>query len=161
MLTDYLFKLTNDIIHTCRTGGLIMYRLRGHHLFCLLGYRGMGYSQEYVENMTRLHQTLRNNPKTWIQLVKGPDQLCEKYPNSGEYHCQNNIIYERDAAILEKLDLKIGQILYWEDIESRIRKYVTPSDIQLVCETCSWRSYGVCEEGIQEILEGKGLREVK
>ena len=29
-----------------------MYKLRGHHLFCLLGYKGMGYSQEYVDNMT-------------------------------------------------------------------------------------------------------------
>lgn len=136
-----------------------MYKLRGHHLFCLLGYRGMGYSQEYVENMTRFHQALRDNPRTWIQLVKGPDQLCEKYPNSGEYHCEHNDIYERD--ILEKLGLKIGQILYWKDIESNIQKYALPSDIQTVCETCSWRSYGVCEEGIQDILEGKGLREVK
>ncbi|MGA5690837.1 DUF1284 domain-containing protein [Cytobacillus pseudoceanisediminis] len=138
-----------------------MYKLRGHHLFCLLGYRGMGYSQEYVENMTRLHQALRDNPRTWIQLVKGPDQLCEKYPNSGEYHCEHNDIYERDAVILEKLGLKIGQILYWKDIESNIQKYALPSDIQTFCETCSWRSYGVCEEGIQDILEGKGLREVK
>ncbi|MBM7571945.1 DUF1284 domain-containing protein [Aquibacillus albus] len=138
-----------------------MYKLRGHHLFCLLGYRGMGYSQEYVENMTRLHQTLRNNPKTGIQLVKGPDQLCEKYPNSGKYHCRDNTIYERDTAILEKLCLQTGQILKWEDIESRIRNYVVPSDIQIVCKSCSWRSYGVCEEGIQEMIEGKGLRKIK
>lgn len=141
--------------------GKIMYQLRGHHLFCLLGYRGMGYSKEYVENMTRLHQILRNNPKTLIQLVKGPDQLCEKYPNSGECHCQNDQIYERDSVILDKMDLKIGQILKWDDIESRIRKHVKPSDIQVVCETCSWRSYGVCEEGIREIHEGKGLREIQ
>lgn len=138
-----------------------MYKLRGHHLFCLLGYQGMGYSQEYVENMTRLHQTLRANPKIKIQLVKGPDQLCEKYPSSDECHCEHDNIYERDSAIIEKLGIKIGQILNWEDIESLIRKYIVPSDIQIVCESCSWRSYGVCEEGIQEILEGKGLREVK
>lgn len=138
-----------------------MIKLRGHHLFCLLGYRGMGYSEEYVENMTRLHQTLRNNLKTRILLVKGPDQLCEKYPNSGEYHCQNDNIYIRDSVILEKLGLKIGQIMNWEDIELLIRSYIVPSDIQSICKTCSWRSYGVCEEGIQEILERKGLREVK
>ncbi|SEM23209.1 hypothetical protein SAMN05192533_101526 [Mesobacillus persicus] len=138
-----------------------MYKLRGHHLFCLLGYRGMGYSEEYVENMTRLHQTLRQNPKTLIQLVNGPDQLCEKYPNTGEYHCQDNNIYERDAVILEKIGLKIGQILHWEDIEFHIRKNVVPTDIQTVCETCSWRSYGVCEEGVQDILDWKGLRAVK
>ena len=69
-----------------------MYNLRGHHLFCLLGYRGMGYSKEYVENMTRLHQDLRDTPKTWIQIVKGPDKLCEKYPNSAVYHCHNDNI---------------------------------------------------------------------
>ncbi|PLT29786.1 DUF1284 domain-containing protein [Peribacillus deserti] len=138
-----------------------MYKLRGHHLFCLLGYRGMGYSQEYVENMTRMHQTLRENPKIMIELVLGPDQLCEKYPNSGEYHCQNAHIYGRDAVILEKLGLKIGQILSWEKIESLIRTYIVPSDIQVICESCSWRSYGVCEEGIREIHEGKGLREVQ
>jgi uncharacterized protein len=138
-----------------------MFKLRGHHLFCLLGYRGMGYSEEYVENMTRLHQTLRENPKIKIQLVKGPDQLCEKYPNSGDYHCKNDNIYERDAAVLEKLGLKIGQIVHWEDIELLIRRHIVPNDIQRVCNSCSWRSYGVCEEGIQEILEGKGLRKVK
>ena len=114
-------NLFQFIVNICELGGEIMYRLRGHHLFCLLGYRGMGYSQEYVENMTRLHQTLRDNPKMRIQLVKGPDQLCEKYPNSGEYHCQGNNIYERDAAIIEKLGLKIGQILNCKDIESLIR----------------------------------------
>ncbi|WP_409300703.1 DUF1284 domain-containing protein [Peribacillus sp. SCS-155] len=138
-----------------------MYKLRGHHLFCLLGYRGMGYSREYVQNMTHIHQTLRRNPKTWIQLVSGPDQLCEKYPNSGDYHCQGTHIYNRDAIILEKLGLKIGQILKWEDIESVIHKHAVPSDIQIVCESCSWRSYGVCEEGIQDVLDNKGLREVK
>ncbi|WP_102693881.1 DUF1284 domain-containing protein [Rummeliibacillus pycnus] len=138
-----------------------MYRLRGHHIFCLLGYRGMGYSKEYVKNMTHIHQSLRNHPKTLVQLVNGPDQLCEKYPNSGEYHCQDNDIFQMDAKILEKVGLEIGQILKWEDIESRIQKHVIPSDIQTVCETCSWRSYGFCEEGIQRILQGKGLNEVK
>ncbi|WP_066320126.1 DUF1284 domain-containing protein [Bacillus sp. FJAT-29814] len=138
-----------------------MYKLRGHHLFCLLGYRGMGYSEEYVKNMTLLHQTLRVNPETLIELVDGPDQLCEKFPNTGKYHCQEENIYIRDAAILEKIGLRIGQILSWAEIESCIRNSVVPTDIQTVCETCSWRSYGVCEEGIREIHEGKGLRKVQ
>lgn len=128
---------------------------------CLLGYRGMGYSEEYVENMTLLHQSLRENPKIMIKLVEGPDQLCEKYPNSGEFHCQDENIYERDAVILEKLGLRLGQSVSWEEIESLIRKNVVPTDIQIVCESCSWRSYGVCEEGIQDIHDGKGLRAVK
>lgn len=137
-----------------------MINLRGHHLFCLLGYRGMGYSPEYVENMTRIHQMLRNNPDTLINIVKGPDHLCEKFPVTGEYHCENPSIYNRDAEILKKMNLQIGQILKWADIESRIRKHIASSDIQVVCETCTWRSYGVCEEGIQEIHQGKGLKQI-
>ena len=62
---------------------------------------------------------------------------------------------------MEKLGLKIGQILKWKDIEDAIRKNVVPSDIEVVCETCSWRSFGVCEEGVQNILQGKGLRKVQ
>ncbi|WP_078434754.1 DUF1284 domain-containing protein [Metabacillus halosaccharovorans] len=138
-----------------------MYKLRGHHIFCLLGYRGMGYSKDYIENMTRLHQTLREMPKTSVQLISGPDHLCDKYPNNGKYHCQDDHIYERDAVILEKLGLQIGQILKWEEIEAIINKRIIPSDIQTVCKSCYWRTYGVCEEGVQDILNGKGLRKVK
>ena len=89
-----------------------------------------------------------------IQLVNGPDQLCEKYPNSGKYHCQDTILL-KGCRNSRKIGLKIGQILKWEDIESRIQKHVIPTDIQTVCETCSWRSYGYCEEGIQMIMKEK------
>ena len=83
-----------------------MYKLRGHHLFCLLGYKGMGYSQEYVENMTKLHQSLRDEPETWVQLIEGPDQLCEKYPNSGEYHCQDRHIDNKRSCHIGKIRSK-------------------------------------------------------
>lgn len=138
-----------------------MYQLRGHHLFCLLGYRGMGYSKEYVENMTKLHQTLRKHPETRIQLIEGPDQLCEKYPDNSEYHCEDQKIYRRDAMILEKLGFNIREIYTWAEIEETIRKHVVPTDIVHICSSCSWRSYGVCEEGVQNLLDGKGLTEVK
>lgn len=88
-----------------------MIHLRGHHLLCLVGYRGMGYSEEYVENMTRIHRQLRARPTTLVRLVKGIDHLCEKYPNSGEYHCLNEEIFNQDAYIAEKLGIQIGQLV--------------------------------------------------
>ena len=88
-----------------------MFRLRGHHLLCLLGYRGMGYSKEYVDNMTRLRQTLRTDPETSVLLVAGPDDLCNKFPNFQTCHCDDANIHEQDAAILKKLGLQIGQRL--------------------------------------------------
>ncbi|MCY0909704.1 MAG: DUF1284 domain-containing protein, partial [Sulfobacillus thermotolerans] len=33
----------------------------------------MGYSEEYIANMTAIHQALRNEPQTRITLITGPD----------------------------------------------------------------------------------------
>jgi len=39
---------------------------------------GKGYSEEYVQNMTAVHQKIRNNRETLIEIIKGPDMLCAK-----------------------------------------------------------------------------------
>lgn len=138
-----------------------MIPLRGHHLFCLVGYRGIGYSEDYAINMTKVHEQIRQYPKTLIEIVNGPDCLCDKFPKDGDYHCENKNIYDRDSAILQMLHLQIGQIVTWEEIENRLRKYVTPSVIETVCQTCSWKPFGVCEEGMKRICNGESLKEVK
>lgn len=138
-----------------------MLKLRGHHLFCLVGFRGMGYSEEFAENMKNIHKGLKENPKTLIQLIDGVDHICEKYPEYKEYHCLDQNIFDKDKQILEKLNLQVGQTLTWEEVESRIRKYVTPEDIDVLCYRCSWRSHGLCKGGIQRILNGAGLWEIK
>lgn len=138
-----------------------MIQLRGHHLFCLVGFRGMGYSEEYAKNMTKVHQQIRKNPNTIIQIINGPDCLCAKFPESGQYHCENQNIYYRDQNILQLLKLKVGQLVTWKEIENRIKQFAPPSIIHTICETCSWKDYGVCEEGLKNIREGKGLVEGK
>ncbi|PIC63362.1 hypothetical protein CSV79_12035 [Sporosarcina sp. P13] len=138
-----------------------MIKLRGHHLFCLLGYRGMGYSKEYAENMTAVHSALRQRPDTLIQIMKGPDYLCAKFPDDQPYHCEDQGIYVRDSEILKRLGLKFGDVLPWREVERRIRVGVVPSDIEVICETCSWRSYGYCEHGVERIIDAVGLREVE
>lgn len=138
-----------------------MIKLRGHHIFCLLGYRGMGYSEEYAKNMTKIHTTLRERPDTLVQIIKGPDHLCAKFPDDQPYHCEDHGIYLRDADILKRLGLKFGDVLPWREAERRIRLHVVPSDIAVTCKTCSWRSYGYCEQGVQRAIDGAGLSKVE
>ena len=138
-----------------------MIQLRGHHIFCLLGYRGKGYSEEYVENMTAIHQKIRINRETLIEIINGPDVLCAKYPANETYHCQDEDIYVRDEEVLAKLGLQVGQIYSWREIESQLMKAVKPKDLTLICESCSWRAYGYCEEGLQRIQQGKDLKEIE
>lgn len=137
--------------------GHAMFRLRGHHLLCLLGYQGMGYSAEYAENMTRFHQTLRSQPDTEILLVFGPDDLCDKFPHDQPSHCNESNVHQRDSAILNQLGVKIGQVWKWSTLERTISENVVPEDIPRFCSTCPWLSYGVCEKGVDRIKAGMGL----
>lgn len=134
-----------------------MVRLRGHHLLCLLGYRGMGYSAEYVANMTQIHGLLRTNPGTSVTVVSGPDDLCAKFPSDKPCHCLDDDISVRDAAVLEKLGFREGCVLTWQDIEAREAERLHPQDVPALCHTCSWLAYGVCEEGVARIRNGQGL----
>ncbi|MBD0379420.1 DUF1284 domain-containing protein [Paenibacillus sedimenti] len=131
--------------------------LRGHHLFCLLGYRGMGYSKEFCENMTSVYETLRSKPDTIIRIVLGPDDLCAAYPADQVSHCEGRTVYQRDAEIVEKLGLQVGMELSWADICNQVAERVAPGDIGHLCATCRWQPYGVCEEGVRIIVDGGSL----
>ena len=37
-----------------------MIKLRPHHLLCTQGYSGKGYSREFVENMTEIVKSIKN-----------------------------------------------------------------------------------------------------
>ncbi|NOV01633.1 DUF1284 domain-containing protein [Paenibacillus sp. LMG 31457] len=131
--------------------------LRGHHLLCLLGYRGMGYSKEFCQNMTTVYETLREQPATMVQVVLGPDDLCAAFPADEEAHCENRTVYERDAEIVAKLGLHVGMELSWAEICGKVAGHVTPGDIGHLCATCRWEPYGVCAEGVRLIGEGSEL----
>jgi hypothetical protein len=131
--------------------------LRGHHLLCMLGYRGMGYSAEFSANMTHVYNQLREKPEVTITLIEGADDLCACYPLNEVSHCQNQLVMERDAAVLERLGLQTGNTLEWQDILHKVRANIAPEHIEVLCHTCQWRAYGVCETGVRTIQEGMEL----
>lgn len=135
--------------------------LRGHHLLCLLGYRGMGYSDSYVENMTRTYRTLLAEPDTACKIVSGPDHLCACFPADGDYHCEDRNVAERDELILRKLGLASGDVTTWADILSRVASSLRPDDLHAICSTCPWLPYGVCQEGIALVAAGESLPPVR
>lgn len=132
-------------------------RLRGHHLLCLLGYRGMGYSEEFAANMTQIYEQLRNQPQTIILITEGPDDLCICFPTDQVNHCKDQNVYERDQIIIRQLGLKLGTEVTWGEILSKVRKSVVPENIPVWCSTCPWQPYGVCEKGIEHIRSGQNL----
>src|SRR5574344_2151191 len=61
--------------------GRKMITLRPHHLLCTQGYSGKGYSDDFVENMDKIVDYLRNNEDAKIMLKFGDDDLCSRCPN--------------------------------------------------------------------------------
>ncbi|WP_219837829.1 DUF1284 domain-containing protein [Paenibacillus sp. R14(2021)] len=131
--------------------------LRGHHLLCLLGFRGMGYSAEFAANMTKVYNELRERPETPITIIAGPDDLCACFPADAEPHCHNASVASQDARVLEKLGYEVGLTMPWSAVIERVRHQVEPEAINEMCVTCQWRTYGVCEAGVRTITQGGWL----
>ncbi len=132
-------------------------KLRGHHLLCLLGFRGMGYSPEFAENMANVYEKLRADPSTEVEIVHGPDDLCACYPADQPYHCDAASVRERDDEALRRIGLNTGEKLLWRDVLGGLQSRMRPEDIPRMCATCRWLPYGVCEEGVARIAAGEGL----
>jgi uncharacterized protein len=134
-----------------------MIRLRGHHLLCLLGFRGMGYSEEFCVNMTAIYERLRLEPETEVVLTEGPDDICAHYPQDKPPHCEGASVYHRDALVLERLGLKLGEALPWSAVTARLSEEIEPPDIPVICASCPWEPYGVCREGVGLVRRGEAL----
>ena len=67
--------------------------LRPHHLLCISFFKGKGYSDEFVSNMTRIASTLNEHKDTPISLVSEEDDLCAHCPNN-----QNGICTAEDKS---------------------------------------------------------------
>ncbi|MCL5959755.1 MAG: DUF1284 domain-containing protein [Chloroflexi bacterium] len=128
--------------------------LRGHHLLCLQGFQGDGYSPEFVANMARLLDKLANSPQSAIRLVEGGDDLCRACPHWWVDTCQqydSAVLARQDIEVLAVLDLRPGEFSDWCNILRRIGRTVDPVKLGQICGECPWLSQGCCEEGLAKL----------
>lgn len=133
-------------------------KLRGHHLLCLLGYRGKGYSDGFCANMTEIYETLRHRPETEIEVIDGPDDICRAFPSDQHAHCHNDSVYRKDRDILARMGVAIGNRTSWSGVLERVAARVRPEDIRSLCSDCRWEPYGLCKEGVTHIHGSRKLR---
>ncbi len=133
--------------------------IRAHTLLCLQGFRGRGYSDEFVVAMGFVHRTLKDEPDTPVRVLSSPDVFCAVCPHSGgpsggctlggpghETHMR-----AQDQEVMRRLGLTERQVLPWSGILERIRTGVRGSDLPAICTTCPWLSLGWCAEGIDTL----------
>lgn len=131
--------------------------IRAHSLLCLQGFRGKGYSDGFVAEMTAVHGALVADPDTPVRVLAGPDRLCRACPNLGPRGCtlggpdHEAHMAAQDREVLRRLWLTDGEVLPWGRILERIARSVDGADLPGLCTTCPWLPLGWCAEGLARL----------
>lgn len=135
--------------------------LRGHHLLCVHGFRGMGYSPEFVKKMESIVKDIRDPEQDfYIKVVAAFDDACMSCPHRGLEICEasegsNEHVLSMDGKIIRHLGLEPGESYLKSQLVKLTSEKVEPDDLDYLCKNCSWLQYGVCKEGIAELRKNK------
>lgn len=122
--------------------------LRPHHLLCIQGYTGHGYSENFIKNMNKITNALED--KSLIRIIHGCDNICAACPNNlrnGNCVFQDKVSY-LDACALKILNIKYNNIYYYSNTVKAIKQALTVETFQKTCSKCKWFPYGYCEKGL-------------
>jgi len=119
-------------------------KIRAHHLCCIQGFQGYGYSPIFVANLKAVISDIKAFPSRPLELVSECDVICESCPGKKECTAQESTISGRiksmDFAVMEKLKIKEGTIMEADKAFSLINSQLTnASEINEVCGPCKWR----------------------
>ncbi|TYT22804.1 DUF1284 domain-containing protein [Dictyoglomus thermophilum] len=121
-------------------------KIRGRHLFCLLHFEGKGYSQDFIENMYKIKESLENRGK--FSLVLYCDDICKKCPYMENNKCRkdvdNKLMY-KDNEIVSRLGLSLeGELYDFAYVKALIFRNFNRKDFEDLCKDCSW--FSLCSE---------------
>jgi hypothetical protein len=131
--------------------------IRGHTLLCLQGFRGEGYSPDFIRNMTEIHRRLAEDPALVVTVVDSPDAVCRACPHLSAEGCRLNgpgsegEMKAQDGEVLRRLGLEKGKGYPWGEILDRIGRRIVPPDLDDICGDCRWLPLGYCKEGIRRL----------
>lgn len=119
-------------------------RIRAHHLLCMQGFQGYGYSKDFVKHMEMLIRFFNSNPGTKIQVVKDADEICSHCPYKTKNYCNKEsdslILMENlDISVIKSALLKENQIYTIEQVLKLVNTNLDHKSINEICDTCSWK----------------------
>ncbi|WP_026883931.1 DUF1284 domain-containing protein [Clostridium akagii] len=114
--------------------------IRAHHLLCIQGFQGYGYSGEFVENMGKIVKYIKENPKEKIRIVEYCDNICLSCKNNISDMCKNcESVDNMDKRLLDKLKLTSEQVVNIEEAFNLVNdKLKSLQDAYEICGECSW-----------------------
>lgn len=139
--------------------------LRAHHIFCIQGFRGKGYSKEFVSNMRTIVDYLNEDKEVEVKVIKGSDHVCLGCPNNvgqeemGKFEigrtyenrgfCENESqIVDLDQMVLDTLEIEAESSHSYSQLLSKIKKNLSKERFEHICGDCKWYSLGYCSESL-------------
>ncbi|MBI4743813.1 MAG: DUF1284 domain-containing protein [Actinobacteria bacterium] len=129
--------------------------IRAHHLLCLHGFKGLGYSPFFVSTMAKALMEIKTNKDILINLVDDVDVLCMACPHLSQNMCckSGNDSDERikgfDRKVFEKIGIKPNSILKVKEAILEVQENIRPDDLDNLCKNCEWFNLGYCKEGLK------------
>lgn len=129
-----------------------MIKLRPHHLLCTRAFRGKGYNDEFVLNMTTICNKLHS--EAMFSLVESNDDICRACPHMiQDQSCKNeNQVQKLDKSVMHILKLEPGNYSVHK-INQLIKHTICRDSFDNICKDCSWYKYDICFMAIQESLQ--------
>lgn len=136
-------------------------RLMGHHHLCVGAFDKLlndpGFSMEYAELVSKLNPS----PEMEIESIYGYDVFCYQcgYWSEEEGRCstgwKNKI--SKDAAVLNHLGLKTGQITPFERMQHLLAERITPKTLERFCSAGKWKCefyiLGACQQAYADLRD--------
>lgn len=135
-----------------------MIRLRPHHLLCVLTYVGKGYSRDFVENYDRLAARIAAGEA--VEIVSGPDDVCEPLLCEGDCHCREPRVDARDAVAAALVELALGtrieagsRLRLDGETLTALRAAFADGTLRGACDGCEWFDLctSVAESGYADV----------
>ncbi len=136
--------------------------LRPHHLLCLLGFQGYGYSQPFVDNLLSIFNAILNNPDIQITIKVGCDDICAFCP-----HLQNNIclrdnsseknVLQMDHQVLSLINIAAGNKFPASQIFLILKQKLSQRDVtKNICGLCQWKNVCNVNQKKSKLLNFQG-----
>jgi hypothetical protein len=142
--------------------------LRGHHLLCILNWKGHGYTPEFTRNYDALVERIMNEGAP-IRIIQGPDDICKVLdPETYEdYHCECADQALMDVKAIEGINafFKSKNMSEWKadqdiflnaDLLEGMRAAFKTGKIRAGCQGCSF--YDFCTDIAESDFEDTRLQ---
>jgi hypothetical protein len=116
-------------------------KIRAHHILCMQGFQGLGYSEEFIINMARITEKIQKNPSFFIKVITEADSICKHCPHLQKDVCNMGTDSGegiRDISVLKELDMDSGSLISSAQL-TIFTDNLSPKIVKTICGKCRWQ----------------------